>query len=236
MNQEYVKAYSFLFYQYSKRKYPESSHLIWSVFDIDAKDEDNRTPHEILTQMSKGVFEYKCIAMSHRAAISVFPIGEHRKYEHTFEWVQIHEDELNERTPGYEACVIDFNCDLSVICKEIKLLKIRMERHYSEVGNGVEYFNAAEHFLCSGLISCSVNVPRIVGLWLWDKVYGYDIGGRIHIRAAIKELCHQFDMSKLGLENTEEADFRFYLRKTKECIDDWEVLPFSKRKKGTKKT
>lgn len=76
------------------------------------------------------------------------------------------------------------------------------------------------------LSSCT---SRIVGLWLWDKVH--ELGNkRGAINQAIRSLSEQFDLKRLGLEHVEDSDFRFYLSRTRDCISNASVLPFSKKR------
>ncbi len=72
---------------------------------------------------------------------------------------------------------------------------------------------------------------RAIGLWLFD--YVHDIGNfRGSIKKAITEIGKTSYLSDLSLD-VEDADLRFYLRRTTACIEAREVLSFAK--KGTQK-
>lgn len=74
---------------------------------------------------------------------------------------------------------------------------------------------------------------RAAGLWLWDRVQ--EIGNSPGASAqAIREFRNTDDIRTIGLENVEDTDLRFYLRRTSECIAKPGVLSFSK--KGTRKS
>jgi hypothetical protein len=77
--------------------------------------------------------------------------------------------------------------------------------------------------------------PRAVGLWLWDRVKELK-NKRGAVKQALKEFHETGYLEKLGLEDVEESDLRFWCRRTDECIKANEVLPFTKRKKGTKES
>lgn len=69
---------------------------------------------------------------------------------------------------------------------------------------------------------------RMVGLWLCDKVY--QLGNcRGAAKQAIREMTELDSYLALKMENVEDADLRFYLRRTQECINACEALPFVKR-------
>lgn len=70
---------------------------------------------------------------------------------------------------------------------------------------------------------------RAVGLWIWDYIQS----NRVTQKEAIAALQGTGHISRLGLENVEDSDLRFYFRKTDDCIKSAEVRPFSK--KGTQK-
>lgn len=73
---------------------------------------------------------------------------------------------------------------------------------------------------------------RAAGLWLWDRVQ--ELGDkRGTAKQAIQEFRASDDIHTIDVENAEDADLRFYLKRTAECIAKPGVLSFSK--KGTRK-
>jgi len=73
---------------------------------------------------------------------------------------------------------------------------------------------------------------RAAGLWLWDRVH--ELGNSSGVAAKVlREFRASADIRAVGLEDVEDSDLRFYLRRTSECIEKPGVLSFSK--KGTRK-
>lgn len=70
-------------------------------------------------------------------------------------------------------------------------------------------------------------IGRVLGLWLWEYMDHHKCTQAVAIRA----LAETENLELLGMENLEDTDLRFYLRRTKACIDAGQVLSFSK--KGT---
>lgn len=69
---------------------------------------------------------------------------------------------------------------------------------------------------------------RIIGLWLFDRFQ--ELGGRRGAaKQAIEDFRNQFDNRNLGTENLDDADWRFYLMRTRACVEKGHVLPFSKK-------
>lgn len=252
MHSEHVKAYSFLLSQYVHRgdrllpfntvekggerivlyeydNKPESERF--SMLGVWYDCDDSRSPSDMLREMATGTFTYNSASFSFRSAAAVFPVGEDRRREHTFAWIELHEDAFPGRRPGQEACVIDFSQDLKVIQKEIEALWRRERYIIEDVPYDGVCPNAAERYLCSGLKSCSVTSTRLTGLWLWDHVHEQGArNSRGAVAQAIRDFCDgRFDRAALGLEEKMDSDFRDYYRWTDQSILAYEVLPFSKR-------
>ncbi len=71
--------------------------------------------------------------------------------------------------------------------------------------------------------------PRAVGLWLWDYAQKHREDRKEGtVAAAIRALKKQLgpEINALGFAASEENVFRRFYRKTAECIDACEVLPF----------
>lgn len=74
------------------------------------------------------------------------------------------------------------------------------------------------------------SASRVVGLWLWDHVQangGDKVRGRV--AAAIRDMKSSLGdttIEALGFAISEENVFRGFYRKTKDCINALEVLPF----------
>jgi hypothetical protein len=215
---ESAKLYAFFKYQYMRRG---ALNELWKMFDF----EDNRTPGDLLKELGDNKFQIGETWMCQRAAQAVFPVGQHRVFEHTFHYVTLHEE--YDMPDGHEVCVVDFSKDISLIQKEIELL---WQRKNSGIKNTDH--NAIEQMRCGWTKTPSTDcAPRLAGLWLWDRVQA--LGGensRGAVANAIREFTDgRFDLSTL--ESKEDREFRAYFRWTKRCVEEGEVLPFSNRKR-----
>ena len=74
---------------------------------------------------------------------------------------------------------------------------------------------------------------RAIGLWLWDRVQEYG-GKRGALSQALTDLAKSGHLHSLGLEHVDDGDLRRWHKWTDDCIQAAKVLPFTKRKKGTK--
>jgi hypothetical protein len=72
------------------------------------------------------------------------------------------------------------------------------------------------------------DTQRAVGLWLWDYVEQHHCSQK----SAIQKFEDSGWFGRLRIENVEDSDLRFFYRRTKEAIEQAQVLPFTK--KGTK--
>jgi hypothetical protein len=85
-----------------------------------------------------------------------------------------------------------------------------------------------------GLRGVNSNISRAVGLWLWDFTAARHNEKGI-ISEAIKAFRNEFISTPLlEIENMEEPDLRFFLRKTSDCIRDCRVFPFTKKREPKK--
>lgn len=69
------------------------------------------------------------------------------------------------------------------------------------------------------------DTQRAVGLWLWDYVEHHQCSQK----NAIQKLEDSGWLGRLRLENVEDSDLRFFYRRTKEAIEQAQVLPFTKK-------
>lgn len=138
---------------------------------------------------------------------------------------------------------IDISKPLESIMAEFENIVMSVKRYVS--GEHDDIFSGMDEFLDGkvsdleairrGGYTPKSDSSRAVGLWLWDRVK--ELGNK---RGAVKQSLKEFHetgyLEKLGLEDVEEADLRFWYRRTDDCIKAAEVLPFTKRKKGTKES
>jgi hypothetical protein len=73
-------------------------------------------------------------------------------------------------------------------------------------------------------------VSRAAGLWLWDYL-NQDQEPKPTQLQAIRAFTTKYNLEDIGLGKCDDTDLRFFLRRTNDCIEANEVLPFSK--KGT---
>lgn len=70
-------------------------------------------------------------------------------------------------------------------------------------------------------------IGRVLGLWLWEYMDHHKCT-HVVAKRALEKTGYLYN---LGMENLDDSDLRFLLRRTKACIDAGQVLSFSK--KGT---
>ncbi|MEF3696436.1 hypothetical protein [Desulfolutivibrio sp.] len=141
-----------------------------------------------------------------------------------------------EKRPGDVFICINFDKPLPVVMDEFRGLYLWWNRDVGDYEPGNRYI--AERIMYKNIkngVIPETQAPRAIGLWLWDRVKELK-NKRGAVKQALKEFHEAGYLERLGLVDIEEADLRFWCRRTDACIKAAEVLPFTKRKKGTKES
>lgn len=131
----------------------------------------------------------------------------------------------------------NLNSPIDVVLDQVRVLVETIQRfgpyfNTSDYAEGLRILEAQRFVQEHGGFSPASGKARAAGLWLWDRVQ--EIGESSGIPAkVVREFRASKEIQMLGLEDVEDSDLRFYLRRTSECIEKPGVLSFSK--KGTRK-
>lgn len=115
----------------------------------------------------------------------------------------------------------------------LKKILIKAKKRYTDEIQG--NFRFIDSFLASPVhrprvgIEQTGNYSRAIGIWLYD----YINSNSCTKKDAMRQLRNSKSFEKMNIY-PDDGDLRFYIRRTSECIKAAEVLPFTKRKKGTK--
>lgn len=156
---------------------------------------------------------------------------------HTRPFAETHNCEIISDDSEHVTVKISKRANIKLIASEIEFMMYIFSRT-RVMENGERQVCIDEEFLhlSNSLarmnISCNAKISfnekhwgsRALGLWLWDYVKEH--GGTIigAIRALKEQLGPEVD--ELGFSISEDNVFRRFYRKTAECIDACEVLPF----------
>lgn len=131
----------------------------------------------------------------------------------------------------------NLNSPIDVVLDQVEVLVKTIQRFgpnftTSDYAEGLRILEAQRFVQEHGGFSPASGKARAAGLWLWDRVQ--EIGESSGVPAkVVREFRASKEIQMLGLEDVEDSDLRFYLRRTSECIEKPGVLSFSK--KGTRK-
>lgn len=124
---------------------------------------------------------------------------------------------------GKRKVLIDFSLPIETILSEVRAIYEQL----NSSGSKELYCAIRKNVRSKSGVTTISDAPRAIGLWLWDYIHA----NSCKQNAAIRELGETGHLRLLNMENLEDTDLRFFLRRTKACIEAREVLSFSK--KGT---
>jgi len=170
------------------------------------------------------IYIYPNVDLGYNAAMPLTELIEDFSiFENTTDWElhRVTQEDITKKINEWGYLVlIDNNADIDVVVDEIKKIHL---------GSDKEQLNSHINKLLKGICLENSNEPRAVGLWMWDYItekYGPGKPPHGKIAEARRELEKNFDISKLGYADSRPETIENKYRRTCECIEACEVLPF----------